>query len=99
MYRKLSLLFICLSVSIFALTLTLPTVIAQESNQDVYGRDLPEDAAPYEQQIWTQLCDSTRTETSLASVITVYQRICGDTHMFDKFGDALVDLDENLDLI
>jgi ABC-type transport system substrate-binding protein len=99
MYRKLSLFFTVLSVSMVVMILTLSAVDAQGNNQDVYGRDLPEDAAPYDQQVWTQLCDSTRTETSLASAVTVYQRICGDAQAWDKFGDALVDLDENLNLI
>ncbi|MBZ0280984.1 MAG: peptide ABC transporter substrate-binding protein [Anaerolineae bacterium] len=98
MYRKASVVLICLSLTLLLTALALP-LAAQDANVDVYGRPLPEDAAPYEQQVWTQLCDSTRTETSLSSPVTVYQRICGDAHMFDKFGDALVDLDENLNLI
>ncbi len=98
MYRKASVVLICLSLTLLLTALALP-LAAQDANVDVYGRPLPEDAAPYEQQIWTQLCDSTRTETSLSSPVTVYQRICGDAQMFDKFGDALVDLDENLNLI
>jgi len=98
MYRKASVILICLSLTLLLTALALP-LAAQDANVDVYGRPLPEDAAPYEQQIWTQLCDSTRTETSLSSPVTVYQRICGDAHMFDKFGDSLVDLDENLNLI
>ncbi|MCU0512341.1 MAG: peptide ABC transporter substrate-binding protein [Anaerolineae bacterium] len=98
MYRKLSLLLLGLSAALW-LSILIPITGAQDSNQDIYGRALPADAAPYEMQVWTQLCDSTRTETSLSSVVTVYQRICGDAHTFDKFGDSLVDLDENLDLI
>jgi len=74
-------------------------VSAQEGNQDIYGRDLPEDAAPYEMQTWSVLCDSTRTEMSLSSIVTVYQRICGDTNIFDLLGDPLVNLDENLNLV
>lgn len=99
MYRKLSVLLLMLSMVLWVSVIAVPMIGAQDANQDIYGRDLPEDAAPYEMQIWTQLCDSTRTETSLSSVVTVYQRICGDAHTFDKFGDSLVDLDENLNLI
>lgn len=99
MYRKLSALLLSLSVTIAALTLFVPMVSAQSANQDVYGRDLPADAAPYDMQQWADLCDSTRTEISLSSVVTVYQRICGDTNLFDLFGDSLVSLDENLNLI
>lgn len=98
MYRRLSVILLVLSVMLLMAALT-PLAGAQDGNIDVYGRPLPADAAPYEMQIWTQLCDSTRTETSLASPVTVYQRICGDAHAFDKFGDSLVDLDENLVLI
>src|SRR5215813_11268446 len=71
---------------------------AQADNVDVYGRTLPKDAAPYHQQVWTELCNSKRKETSLMSAVTVYQRIC-DQDGFDKFGDPLVVLDENLNLI
>jgi peptide/nickel transport system substrate-binding protein/oligopeptide transport system substrate-binding protein len=87
-----------------ALALTLATFVsapltnAQGDNKDVYGRALPEDAAPYDQQIWTELCEASRKETTLASAISVYSRIC-DQHGFDHFGDALVNLDENLNLI
>ncbi len=98
MYRKMAYVLLALS-AVLVLTATAFSIAAAQGNVDIYGRDLPEDAAPYEMQVWTQLCDSTRTETSLMSAITVYQRICGDTHMFDKFGDSLVDLDENLNLI
>ncbi len=99
MYRKLSVLLLMLSVVLWVSVIAVPMIGAQDANQDIYGRDLPEDAAPYDMQVWTQLCDSTRQETSLSSVVTVYQRICGDAHIFDKFGDSLVDLDENLNLI
>lgn len=99
MYRRLSVLLLMLSVVLWVSIIAVPMIGAQDANRDVYGRNLPEDAAPYEMQIWTQLCDSTRQEISLSSVVTVYQRICGDAHTFDKFGDSLVDLDENLNLI
>ena len=90
-------------VSIFMLlALTMPAAnsisLAQASNVDVYGRALPADAAPYHQQVWTELCDSARKETSLMSAITVYQRICS-LDGFDQFGDSLVVLDQNLNLI
>jgi ABC-type transport system substrate-binding protein len=98
MYRKLAVLLMSLSAIMLLSILALPIASAQD-NVDVYGRALPEDAAPYEMQTWRRLCDSTRTETSLSSVVSVYTRICGDAEIFDKFGDALVDLDENLNLI
>ncbi len=80
------------------LALSAPALFAQDANVDVYGRPLPEDAAPYEQQVWQELCNSGRSEISLMSAVSVYQRIC-ELHGFDKFGDSLVVLDENLNLI
>jgi len=68
---------------------------AQADNVDVYGRTLPADAAPYHQQVWTEICDSKAKQTSLMAAVTVYQRIC----FADKFGDPVVVLDENLNLI
>src|SRR5579864_5893933 len=89
-------------LALLLLGMTLPAVVpvslAQADNVDVYGRTLPADAAPYHQQVWTELCDSTRKETSLMSAVTVYQRICS-LDGFDQFGDPLVDLDQNLNLI
>jgi len=99
MYRKMSVILLCLSAVLMLAAVALPIAGAQGANQDIYGRDLPADAAPYDQQIFTELCDSTRTEITLSSVVSVYQRICGDTNIFDQFGDALVVLDENLNLI
>src|SRR5687767_12028814 len=99
MYRKLSVSLLVLSALVATLTFLVPLAGAQDANKDVFGRDLPEDAAPYDMQTWSALCDSTRTETSISSVVTVYQRICGDTNFFDLLGDPLVNLDENLNLI
>ena len=98
MYRKLSIVLLVLSVMLLTAAFGTPFVGAQDANVDIYGRPLPEDAAPYDMQIWTELCNAARTEISLSSAVTVYQRIC-DLHMFDKFGDSLVVLDENLNLI
>lgn len=82
-------------VTILAL---VPMLLAQADNVDVYGRPLPEDAAPYEMQVWQELCNSTRPEVALSSAVSVYQRIC-DQNGFDKFGDPLINLDENLNII
>jgi peptide/nickel transport system substrate-binding protein/oligopeptide transport system substrate-binding protein len=87
-----------LSAIMLLSVLALPFASAQD-NVDIYGRTLPEDAAPYEMQTWQRICDSTRTETSLSSVVSVYTRICGDTGLFDQFSDSLLNLDENLNLI
>ncbi len=79
------------------LALSLNSSIAQEDNVDVYGRTLPADAAPYQMQTWRGLCNAGRTEISLSSVVSVYQRIC-DLFGFDQFSDALVQLDQNMQL-
>jgi len=73
----------------------VPALAAQDANVDVYGRPLPDDAAPYEMQTWQTLCDSTMKQITFSAVESVYQRICGA----DLFSDSLVVLDENLNLI
>jgi peptide/nickel transport system substrate-binding protein/oligopeptide transport system substrate-binding protein len=83
---------------LFLLSLVVPTLNAQGDNVDVYGRTLPQDAAPYEMQIWQEMCSSTATQTNFMAAVTVYQRIC-EPGTSDLFGDQLVNLDENLNLI
>lgn len=83
---------------LLVLLLGVAPIIAQEDNVDVYGRTLPEDAAPYEMQVWRELCNANRTEIALSSVVSVYQRIC-DLHGFDQFSDPLVEVDQNFNLI
>jgi len=90
-FRKASLLFLLL-ILVFSIT-----AHAQE-NVDIYGRPLPEDAAPYEMQIWTEMCRADSTQTAFMAATTVYQRIC-QPGASDLFGDSLVNLDENLELI
>jgi peptide/nickel transport system substrate-binding protein/oligopeptide transport system substrate-binding protein len=50
-------------------------------------------------QTFQNLCDATRKELSLSSVVTVYSRICDTVRASDQFGDSLVNLDENLNII
>jgi ABC-type transport system substrate-binding protein len=95
MYRKLSVVLVALSAILMLVAVGLPMAGAQDANKDAYGRALPENAAPYDQQIYRELCSSTDKAQSFSSVITVYSRICGS----DMFGDSLVNLDENLNLI
>jgi ABC-type transport system substrate-binding protein len=95
MYRKLSVVLVALSAMLMLVAVGLPMAGAQDANKDAYGRALPENAAPYDQQIYRELCSSTDKAQSFSSVITVYSRICGS----DMFGDSLVNLDENLNLI
>lgn len=99
MYRKLSAVLIALSAMLLLTVVSLPLVGAQDGNKDVYGRDLPADAAPYDQQIFGGLCNSAVKELGLSSVISVYARTCVGTPATDQFGDGMVNLDENLQLI
>lgn len=87
-----------LMTTFLLMALLVPFVGAQDANVDIYGRELPEDAAPYEMQTMRNLCNSARTEISLASAVSVYSRIC-DQNAFDKFADPLVWLNNNLDIV
>ncbi len=78
-----------------AIFMIVPTLVAQEDNVDVYGRPLPEDAAPYEMQVWQVITNAAQVQTTFSAVESVYQRIDGA----DLFSDSLVNLDENLQLI
>ena len=92
MRKSRFLLFAALAVLLMGIA---PMIGAQDDNVDVYGRPLPEDAAPYEQQVLTMLCDPTATRISSSSMVTVYRRLC----FSDMHSDPLVDLDNNLQLI
>ena len=74
------------AVVLIALMSLVPFIGAQDDNVDIYGRALPEDAAPYEMQIMQNLCDSQRTEFALSSAVSVYSRTCSQ-NIFDKFSD------------
>ena len=84
-----------LLVALTALVLSIVPLVSAQDNVDVYGRELPADAAPYDQQVYTVLCNVTNVQTSFSAMATVYQRIC----LADEFSDPLVDLDNNLQLI
>lgn len=62
----------------------------------VYGELLPKGALPYEEQIMTQACSNTATQTAFDFMVTVYQRYCaGDS----AFSLSLVDLDKDFNVI
>jgi peptide/nickel transport system substrate-binding protein/oligopeptide transport system substrate-binding protein len=86
---------VLLAALLLALSL-VPMLGAQDDMVDVYGRPLPEDAAPYALQTWRQMCRSDAVETTFAAAISVYQRICG---LGDRFSDPLVVLNNDLQLI
>src|SRR3982751_5262605 len=95
MYRKLSVVLIALSAMLILAAVGLPFTGAQDANKDVYGRDLPANAAPYDQQIYRWLANAAAKQTTFSAVVSVYARIDGS----DLFSDPLVNLDENLNLI
>lgn len=92
LHKRTILLFVLL---IAALAIAVPVLFAQDANKDVYGRALPDDAAPYDMQVWQELCDATANQITFTAVFSVYQRLCGA----DLFSDSLLVLDENLNLI
>lgn len=96
MLRRTRVILLC--VGLFMLMAVVPLLRAQDANVDVYGRPLPEDAAPYEMQVWTEMCNSAATQTAFMAATTVYQRIC-QPGTSDLFADSLVNLDENLNVI
>ena len=96
MSRRSTLILFC--TLLFLLSLAVPALNAQGDNTDVYGRALPDDAAPYDMQVWQEMCDSTNTQTNFMAAVTVYQRIC-QPGTSDLFANSLVNLDENLSLI
>jgi peptide/nickel transport system substrate-binding protein/oligopeptide transport system substrate-binding protein len=80
---------------VVAVFMLVPTLLAQDANVDAFGRPLPEDAAPYDMQIYRELRSATQKLTTFSAVESVYNRLPGA----DLFGDPLVNLDENLNII
>ncbi len=61
-------------------------------NTTINGLVLPDDAAPYGDQVLRVPCDNTRNEMTFDFAVSVYQQIgC----LPDLFGDTLVDLDKD----
>ena len=86
---------------IYLLCSILITCSAVAQNETVYGTPLPDDALPYDEQVFRIGCDNTVTGTTFDFAVSVYQRYCvgsGDI-ITDQFQDALVDLDNNFNVI
>ncbi|MGB5049265.1 MAG: ABC transporter substrate-binding protein, partial [Caldilineaceae bacterium] len=61
-----------------------------------FGVALPDDALPYDEQVYTQPCSNTANQTTFDFMVAVYQRYCaGDS----AFSLALVDLDKDFNVI
>lgn len=72
----------------------------EQAYMTIYGERLPEDAAPYDMQIYKVPCDITGNQITFDFMVSVYQRFCNDEgKISDLFQDALVDLDENFNVI
>jgi oligopeptide transport system substrate-binding protein len=68
--------------------------IAFAGDVTVNGRELPEDAAPYSEQVLRVPCPNTVNGTTFDFGVSVYQNYgC----LSDLFGDALIDLDRNFE--
>ncbi len=62
----------------------------------IFGERLPDDAMPYDQQVYREPCDITANQTTFDFMVAVYQRFCaGDS----SFSLALVDLDKDFNVI
>jgi peptide/nickel transport system substrate-binding protein/oligopeptide transport system substrate-binding protein len=66
----------------------------------IYGERLPEDAVPYEMQVYRVPCDITGNHITFDFMVSVYQRFCTDEgKLNDLFQDSLVDLDKDFNVI
>ena len=63
----------------------------------IHGERLPDDAAPYDQQIYKVGCDISANQVTFDFQVAVYQRFCGT--LSDLFQDTLVDLDGDFNVI
>lgn len=61
----------------------------------VFDKKLPDDARPYDEQVYHVACDITGNHTTFDFVVAVYQRFCGS----DLFQDQLVNLDKDFNVI
>jgi len=65
----------------------------------VFGEKLPADAAPYEEQVYQTATDPKRPSTTFDFFAAVYQRYCHDDNFSNNFGDALVELDTDFNVV
>ncbi len=72
-----------------------PVEAADDSYTTIYGERLPDDAAPYEMQVYAEACDITANHITFDFQVAVYQRFC----LPDLFQDQLVNLDKDFNVI
>lgn len=68
---------------------------ASDPMTTIFGEELPADAVPYEQQVYSLPCSNTASQTTFEFFVAVYQRYCGS----DMFSDALVELDKEFNVV
>lgn len=69
---------------------------AADAMLTVFGEKLPDDAVPYDQQIYRMPCDVTANHTTADFMVAVYQRYCG---LDNALTLALIDLDQDFNII
>ncbi|MCX6050767.1 MAG: peptide ABC transporter substrate-binding protein [Chloroflexi bacterium] len=74
---------------------TTPAAAASgDAMTTVFGTKLPDDAAPYDEQIYTTACSNTANMTTMDFAVSVYTRYC----LSDLFQDTLIDLDKDFNV-
>lgn len=68
---------------------------AGDERTTLFGAQLPEDARPYDEQIYQFACNITGNMTTFDFTVSVYTRYCGS----DQFTLSLVDLDRDFNVI
>jgi peptide/nickel transport system substrate-binding protein/oligopeptide transport system substrate-binding protein len=67
----------------------------EDAYTTIFGEKLPDNAAPYEEQVYTVACDITANHTTFDFQVAVYTRFC----LADLFQDQLVNLDKDFNII
>ena len=68
-------------------------------NVTALGETLPDDAAPYEDQVLRTAGDITGNQITFDFFSAVYQRYCEPDRFSNTFGDPLVELDKDFNLV
>ncbi len=65
----------------------------------VFGETLPEGALPYAEQVYNTAFDPTRSMTTFDFFAAVYQRYCHSDNFSNNFGDPLVEMDKDFNIV
>ncbi len=61
----------------------------------IFGETLPDDAVPYDEQVWKGNCSNTANSITFDFQVSVYQRYC----LSDQFSDSLTELDKDFNVV